>query len=224
MTHVLSWFHAPHEEDALIAYLAKSGRLWAFAWHVDPSVPEHPPAPVAEFFRDHGDAFARGYQVTSARWAEENTTYWKDPTATRPNPNDWGRPRNLVYLGLREAVTSPRIHEFERLEGGMIEPGDQPGTGRIVGGTQVRRRTLDHDNELLRYERATWLAHLECVSGPHLSYESDAAGGDFLRLAKQIFGWVRRWTPCSVDVGDARFARRATEGAVAEAARGTRFS
>jgi hypothetical protein len=224
MTHVLSWFHVPDEEGALIAYLAKSGRLWAFAWHVDPGAPEHPPAPIAEFFRDHGDALTRGFQATSARWAEENAAYWKDPTAARPNPSDWGQPKNHVYLGLREAVTSPRMHALERLEGGVIEPGDQPGTGRIVGGAHVRRRTLDHDNELLRYERATWQPHRESVEGPHLSYESGAAGDDFLRLGKQAFGWIRRWTPCSVDVHNARFARRATERAAAEAGRGMRFS
>jgi hypothetical protein len=214
VTSGISWFQIAAEESELVVYLAKSN-LWAFAWNVDPTRPEYPPGPISEFVRDHGEPLTRGYQATSARWAERNAAYWKDPSAARPNDNDWGEPRNIVYIGTREAVCAPRVHEFERLEGGIVEPTGQPGVGTIVGGANVLRRTLADDNELMRYERGGWLPHLDAYAGATLSCPTS--------VGKRVLAWVRRWTPHEVPVTNARYTRRATKGAASAAERGTRF-
>jgi hypothetical protein len=219
----MAWFCLPPEEDELITYLAKSGKLWAFSWNIDPTRPEYPAAPIADFFREHGDSLTRAHQQTSARWHEQNAAYWADTSAIRPNRDDWGEPRNLVHIGLRDAFRSPRIHEFERAEGGYIEPTGRPGVGQVVGATNVVRRTLDRSNEFLHYGRGAWHAHDDAFHGPSLSYESGATSTDHQRVGKQLFAWLRRWTPHSVTVAGVNYARRATQGAATEARKGTRF-
>jgi hypothetical protein len=223
MTQVISWVHLQEEEHELIAYLGKSGNVWAFAWNTDPTAPEFPAAPVRDFFAEHGAALTLAYERTSARWQEENAAYWADPGARRPNRNDWGDPKNQVYIGLQDAVVAPRVREFERLEGGTVEPTDQPGVGRIVGAAPVRRRALDAKNELLRYSRGAWLEHAQAFDHQNLSYESTGASDAFQLLGKRAFGWLRRWTQESIRVSGANYARRATKRAAAAARAGAKF-
>lgn len=220
MTHSLSWFHLPEEEQELINYLARSD-VWAFSWKVEPNEPEYPPAPVADFFRDHGETLTVGYQATSLGWARDREAHQAAPDVVRPNVDNWGEERNIVYLGLKEAVMSPATREVETLVGGVVEP-IGPGVGRIVGATAVRRRALDSGNALLRYHRGAWLAHLSAFEGPTVAYES-GAGDEFERLGKRTFGWIRRWTPESVRVHRANYTRRATRSAAGASRAGTHF-
>lgn len=118
---------------------------------------------------------------------------------------------------------SPRIRVIEALEGGRVEPTEQPGVGRIVGATPVRRRTLDPGNALLHYSRGAWLEHLQAIDGASLSYADAKTSAELQQLAKQLFAWIRRWTPESVRVSNANYERRATKGAAAEARADRKF-
>jgi hypothetical protein len=213
----------PEEEAEFIAHLARSGKVWAFAWSVDPSEPERPPAPVAEFFRDHGAAMIRAYQEASARSHAENAAYWAEPTARRPHRTTWGQEKNRVYLGLRETVLAPRVREFESLEGGWVEPSEVAGALRIVGGTPVLRRTIDRATPLLQYDRGGWLEHHQAIDGANLFYENAKTDAEFQRLGRQVLAWLRRWTPESVKVSNANYEKRATKGAGAASRAGTKF-
>jgi hypothetical protein len=55
MPTVVTFAQLPHEEAAFIAYLQKTGDIWARAVNDDPRKPKYEPLPVAEFLARFAD-------------------------------------------------------------------------------------------------------------------------------------------------------------------------
>jgi len=60
---VVTFAQLPEEEAAFLAYLAKTGDVWARAVADDPTNPAHHPAPVADFMEAHARKLANNGTV-----------------------------------------------------------------------------------------------------------------------------------------------------------------
>src|SRR5262249_5635124 len=56
---VVTFAQLPEEEVTFLAYLTKTGDIWARAVNDEPMAPRHEPAPVAEFMKSHAAKLSR---------------------------------------------------------------------------------------------------------------------------------------------------------------------
>jgi hypothetical protein len=185
----------PDEEPAFLAYLQKSGDVWARAVADSPVSPKHEPLPVAEFL---------------ARFASEILEYHVVDTYL-------GFREDVLHPVLTEIEVVEGGTSVPRVESGNVVPG----VSTIVGGTKVRRPFIDYRaSHLMRYKRGMFLSDDE-LEQSNLGYQTGSPVrklATFLTWAKNVLGWMRRHTPESVPVFRCNYEIQATKG-VAEACR-----
>jgi hypothetical protein len=200
MAAVVTFAQLPEEETDFLAYLLKSGEVWARAVNDDPSAPRYEPARVAEFL----DRFA------SRIVAYHNVAVYLGP---RPDILE-------AVLGSFEVIEGGTTVPFVQF-GEVV-----PGAHTIVGGTKVRRPCVDFMAScLIGYDRGVFRGEKELAQS-NLCYYSGSFRGEayvqkppaFLSWAKKVLAWMRRRTPEWVPVHGSKSRTRATKR-VAEACR-----
>jgi hypothetical protein len=204
MPSVVTFAQLPDEEPALIAYLQKTGDVWARAVDDDPHKPSYEPLPVAEFLD---------------RFADQIAAYDAEGVA--------------VYLGLRDDIKKPAISSHEVTECGTLVPFVQfgkvvEGVHTIVGGTKVMRKAIDPmGSSLIRYDRGQFRTKHELARSNLCFYPGTYEGEKwkpnppaFMRWGKKVLDWMRRHTPEAVPVIASVYKARATVGVAAACKKG----
>jgi hypothetical protein len=201
MASVVTFAQLPEEEPAFLAYVQKSGDVWARALRDDPHNPEHQPLPVVDFLQRYA-ALIVEYQAVSV---------YLGLRADVLQP----------VLGSFEVIEGGTPAPF--VQSGRVVPG----VHTIEGGTAVRRPCIDFmASSLVRYDRGEFGGESE-LRQSNLCYYSGCFQGQqyvqkppgFLKWARKVLDWVRRHTPERVPVHGCNYASRATKR-VAEACRG----
>jgi hypothetical protein len=197
MPSVVSFVQLPDEEAVFIAYLQKTGDVWARAVNDDPRSPIYEPLPVAEFL----DRFAIqivAYDVVAVYLAFRE---------------DIGMPA----ISSHEVIEGGTLVPFVQ-SGKVVE-----GVHTIVGGTKVKRDWIDPmGSPFVRYDRGQFrtkdeLAHSNLCFYPG-TYEGEKWKPNpsaFMKWGKKVLDWMRRHTPESVPVYRCNYKTRATGGAAA---------
>ena len=190
----------PDEEAAFLAFLRKTGDVWARAVDDDPVSPRYEPLPVAEFLEAHAGRIVSHFSVAVYLGFRE----------------DIFTPAISVQVVIEGGTEVPF------LQSGKIVKA----VHTIVGGKEVHRKYIDPNaSPYIRYNRGEFRSKVE-LSASNLGYGPGAFRGetwvsktqDFLKWGKRVLAWMRRSTPEMVRVYRSNYKMRATL-AVAEACR-----
>jgi hypothetical protein len=188
----------PEEEAEFLAYVRKTGDIWARAVRDDAVSPKYKPKPVSEFLQDHA-AEIRAYSSVDVYLGLHDDVL--NPAITI---------QEIIEGGTKVPVVE---------NGNIVE-----GHYTIVGGTKVKREFIDPGgSRLLRYKRGEFRS-VDELAASNLGVRPGASKGgtwiahstSFLKWGKKILDWMRRHTPESVPVYQCNYEMRATIG-VAEA-------
>jgi hypothetical protein len=199
MAAVVTFAQLPDEEPVFLAYLQKTGDIWARA-EEDPHTPAHEPLPIAEFLDRHASQLVAYHRVRVYLGFRADV---QEPV-----------------IGSFEEMQGGTLEPF--LQDGKVVPG----VHTIVGGTKVRRPCINFmASPLLCYDRGLFTEE-GVLRQSNLCYYSASYQGEqyvqkpaaFLKWAKKVLDWVRRHTPERVPVYRCNYESRATRR-VAEACR-----
>jgi hypothetical protein len=202
MPSVVTFAQLPEEEAAFLAYLRKTGDVWARAVNDDPHHPKHEPLPVAEFLDRFADSIV-AFHVVHVYLA------FRD---------DIKRPAVSVHEITEGGTLVPFVQSGKVVEG----------VHTIVGGTKVIRASIDPmGSPFVRYDRGQFRTADELTSsnlcfypGTHEAQKWKPNPAAFMKWGKKVLDWMRRHTPESVPVHRCRYKIRATIGAAAACKRG----
>ena len=192
MASVITFGQLPDEEPAFLAYLLKTGDVWARAVSDDPRNPQHEPLPVTDFLGRFADRILK-YHVVAVYLGFRDDIF--QPVVSSQEVTEDGTLVPFVQLGK------------------VVE-----GVHTIVGGTKVIRDFVDPMASLyVRYDRGQYRTEEELATS-NLSYYSGSYRGRqwvykpdaFLTWGKKVLGWMRRHTPESVPVYTCNYQTRAT--------------
>jgi hypothetical protein len=194
MPSVVTFAQLPEEEPAFIAYLRKTGDVWARAVDDDPRNPQHEPLPVSDFLERFADQIVKNHEVAVY-------VGFRD---------DIFRPA----IGSHEVTEGGSLVPFVQF-GKVLE-----GVHTIVGGTKVIREFVDPMASLyVHYDRGQYRTEEELATSNLCYYSGSYRGQEwvhkphaFLMWAKKVLGWMRRHTPESVPVHTCNYETRATIG------------
>jgi hypothetical protein len=197
MPSVVTFGQLPDEEPAFIAYLQKTGDVWARAVNDDPREPKYEPLPVTEFLN---------------RFADEIVAY--DVVAVYPAfRNDIRKPAIFSH----EVTEGGTLEPFVQF-GKVVE-----GVHKIVGGTKVMRKSIDPmGSPFVRYDRGQFRTKDELAKSNLCFYPGTFKGQKwkpnplaFMKWGRKMLAWMRRHTPESVPVYRCNYTARATVGVAA---------
>jgi hypothetical protein len=198
MASVVTFGQLPEEEKDFLAYVQKTGDVWARAVRDDAESPKYEPLPVAEFL---------------TRFAAEIKAY-SAVAVYLGFRDDVLHPEICIHEVIEGGTQVPFIQNGSLL----------PGVHTIVGGTKVKRKFIDFNaSRLVRYDRGEFRSADQLASSNLCFYPGAFKGQtwvahltSFMRWGKKILDWMRRHTPASVPVYRCNYEIRATIG-VAEA-------
>lgn len=192
MPSVVTFAQLPEEEASLIAYLQKTGDVWARAVNDDPRKPKYEPLPVAEFLDRFAGQIAAYFSVAVYLAFKE----------------DIGKPAISSHEVVEGGTPVPFVQAGKVIEG----------VHEIVGGTKVVRESISPmASPFVRYDRGNFRNDDE-LADSNLCFYSGAYQGEqwkphppsFMKWAKKILDWMRRRTPESVPVHGCNYTIRAT--------------
>lgn len=192
MPSVVSFGQLPDEESDFLAYLQRTGDVWARAVNDDPYNPKYAPLPVAEFLNRFADQIV-AYHVVAVYLA-----FREDIT--------------------RPAVSSHEITEGGTLVPFVQFGKTVDGVHTIVGGTKVMRDSIDPmGSSFVRYDRGQFRTEEELAISNLCFYPGSYEGQEwkpnppaFMKWGKKVLDWMRRHTPESVPVYRCNYEVRAT--------------
>jgi hypothetical protein len=192
MASVVTFGQLPEEEPDFLAYVQKTGDVWARAVRDEAESPKCEPRPVAEFL---------------ARFAEEVKAY-SCVDVYLGFRDDVLHPEISIHELTEGGTHVPFIQN-----GSVV-----PGVHTIVGGTKVMRRFIDpRASRLVRYDRGEFRSVDELASSNLCFYPGTFKGetwiahpASFMKWGKKILDWMRRHTPESVPVYQCNYEMRAT--------------
>jgi hypothetical protein len=205
MGPVVTFYQLPEEEPAFLAYLQKSGDIWARAVDDRVKSPRFKPAPVAEFLDRFADKIIAYHDV--AMYLGHR------PAVLQP------------VLTTYEETVGGKLEPV--IQHGRI----MPGVHKIVGGPKVKRPCIDYFASLLvRYDRGMYRKPDELAESNLHFYPGSFRGpvwvdkpADFRKWAKNVLEWMRRRTPAMVPVQDRTFPARATTGVASACRKGLKL-
>jgi hypothetical protein len=206
MPSVVGFAQLPDEEPAFLAYLQKTGDVWARAINDDPHNPKYAPLPVAEFLDRFADQIV-AYNVVAVYLA-----FREDIT----------RPRVLSH----EITEGGSLAPFVQF-GKVVE-----GVHTIVGGTKVMRESIHPmGSPFVMYRRGQFRREDELAIS-NLCFYPGAYEGQiwkpnppaFMKWGKKVLDWMRRRTPESIPVYGCNYETRATVGVAAACKQGLKVS
>lgn len=192
MASVISFGRLPDEEPEFLAYLEKTGEVWARAVDGEVEPPRFKPLPVAEFLT----RFGKEIQAYSA--VDVFLGFREDVL--------------LPEVCLQDVIEGGKHIPF--VQDGVVVPGAHT----IVGGTKVKRAFINPQaSRLVRYRRGEFRSADELASSNLSFYPGAYQKGtwvahpaSFMKWGKKILDWMRRRTPESVPVHLCNYEMRAT--------------
>ena len=190
----------PDEVPSFIAYLQKTGDVWARAVKDDPLHPNYPPLPVSEFLQRYADQIVDHHCVDVYLAFREDIFH---PVIAR-----------------QEVIEGGTLVPF--IQSGKVVQG----VHSIVEGTKVERNFIDPNASLfVRYQSGRFRNEYELASsnlgfnpGTFIDRQWVPNSPAFVKWGTKILNWMRRQTPESVPVYRCNYEMRATIR-VAEACR-----
>jgi hypothetical protein len=206
MPSVLTFAQLPDEEAAFMAYLQKTGDVWARAVNDDPRNPKYEPLPVAQFLERFADQIV-AYDVVAVYLAFRE---------------DIEKPGIFSHEVTEGGALIPFVQS-----GNVVE-----GVHTIVGGTKVKRDWIDPmGSPFVRYDRGQFRTKTELATSKLCFYPGTYKGekwtpnpSNFMKWGKKVLDWMRRHTPGSVPVYRCNYNTRATVGVVAACDAGLKVS
>jgi len=182
----------PDEEADFLAYVQKTGDIWARAVRDDALSPKYPPGPVVDFL---------------SQFAPDIKEY-SSVDVYLGLPDDVLHPEISVHEVTEGGTKVPLAQN-----GSVVE-----GVHTIVGGAKVQRAFIDaRGSRLIRYNRGEFRGEDELASS-NLGFSPGTFKGQgwvahpasFTKWGKKILGWMRRHTPESVPGYQCNYEMRAT--------------
>jgi hypothetical protein len=192
MASVVTFGQLPEEEPDFLAFVQKTGDVWARAVRDDAESPKYEPLPVAEFLM---------------RFAREVEAYCTVAVYLGLR-DDVLHPEICIHEVTEGGTQVPFIQN-----GSVV-----PGVHTIVGGTKVKRKFIDpRASRLVRYDRGAFRSVDELASS-NLCFHPGTFEGEtwiahptsFMKWGKKVLDWMRRHTPESVPVYQCNYEMRAT--------------
>jgi hypothetical protein len=202
MPSVVTFAQLPDEEATFLAYLEKTGDVWARAVNDDPHSPRYEPSPVADFLNRFAAEIAGYHEVAVYLGMREDV---KQPA--------------IISHETTEGGTLVPFTQF----GKIVE-----GVHTIVGGTKVIRESIDPmGSPLVRYDRGEFRNDSELAAsnlcfypGTYYDQKWKPHAPEFMKWGKKVLDWMRRHTPESVPVFRCNYKIRATVGVAAACTNG----
>jgi hypothetical protein len=197
MPSVVTFAQLPDEEAAFLAYLQKTGDVWARAVNDTPRDPKYESLPVAEFLhRFAGQIVA--YNVVAVYLA------FRD---------DIQKPAVFAHEVTEGGTLVPFVQFGKVVEGAHT----------IVGGTKVMRESIDPmGSPFVRYDRGQFRTKDELATSNLCFYPGTFEGqkwkpnaSAFMKWGRKVLAWMRRHTPESIPVCRCNYQTRATVGVAA---------
>lgn len=139
MASVVTFGQLPEEEAAFLAYLEKTGEIWARAVRDDPASPAWAPQPVADFLKRYAGEIAAYSSVAVYLGLQDDLLH----------------PEICIHEVTVGGMEVPFVQN-----GSVVE-----GVHTIVGGTKVKRAFIDpRASRLLRYDRGEFRSVDELAS------------------------------------------------------------
>jgi hypothetical protein len=195
MPSVVTFAQLPDEEPAFLAYLQKTGDVWARAVNDDPDHPRYEPLPVADFLHRFAAEIVAYHVVAVYLGFQENIFY--------------------PMISTHEKTEGGTLIPF--VQGGKVVEG----VHTIVGGTKVMRSFINPmGSSLVRYDRGQFRSD-DQLAMSNLGFHPGTYHGQkwvpnppaFMKWGKKVLGWMRRHTPEEVQVYRCNYKTRATVGA-----------
>jgi hypothetical protein len=192
MASVVTFGQLPEEESNFLAFVQKTGDVWARAVRDRAESPKFEPLPVAEFL---------------ARFAAEVAAY-SSVDVYLGMRDDVLHPEICVHEVTEGGTQIPFAQN-----GNVV-----PGVHTIVGGTKVDRKFISpRSSRLVRYNRGEFRS-VDELAASNLSFHPGSFKGEtwiarpasFMKWGKKILDWMRRHTPESVPVYQCNYEMRAT--------------
>jgi hypothetical protein len=182
----------PEEEPAFLAFVQKSGDVWARAVRDNAESPKFEPLPLGEFL---------------ARFAADIRAYSSVDVYL-------GLRDDVLYPELWFQEVTEGGTQVPFIQNGSVVPG----VHTIVGGTKVNRKFIDpRGSKLVRYKRGEFRS-VDELAASNLGFQPGTFKGEtwiahpasFMKWGKKILDWMRRHTPESVPVYQCNYEMRAT--------------
>ena len=192
MASVVTFGQFPEEEPGFLAFVQKTGEIWARATKDDPLSPKYEPGPVAEFLRRYACEIVEYATVSIYLGLREDVL----------------SPEINVHEVIEGGTQVPFIQNGSGVEGVFS----------IVGGSKVNRSFINSmGSRLLRYDRGEFRSHDELALSNLCFYPGTYKGrswvahpASFMKWGKKILDWARRHTPEMVPVHQCNYEMRAT--------------
>jgi hypothetical protein len=192
MASVVTFGQLLEEETDFLAFIHKTGDVWARAVSDEVESPKCEPLPVAEFLM---------------RFAGELQTNFSVNVYI-------GLRGDVLHPEICSHEVTEGGTEVPFVQNGSIVQGIRT----LVGGRKVRRKFIDPmASRLVRYDRGTFRSVDELASSNLCFYPGVFRGeawiahpASFMKGSKKILDWMRRHTPESVPVYQCNYEMRAT--------------
>jgi len=188
----LTFGQLPEEEPDFLAFVQRSGNVWARAVRDEAESPKFDPLPLAEFM---------------ARFAVDVRVYSSVDVYL-------GFREDVLHPELCIQEVTEGGTQVPFIQNGIVVPG----VHTIVGGTKVKRNFIDpRGSKLVRYDRGEFRGVDELASS-NLGFHPGSFKGEawiahpayFMKWGKKILDWMRRHTPESIPVYQCNYEMRAT--------------